>query len=333
MPLTMWLTAKMDFRCLKSCQDVGVACRSDLCNSLLFGTIYLAQQSSIQQMHEVIISCLDSFLSGNIHQESTQFTADLTVKADASSEQQLVPAAAATAGNDTASDDSSQASGTTANSDIIDEYLKPPSMHRHWQPLMVVVGVAALPKGALVEVQPEACTVEAMTHLGSSQGSSSDDDDDQEERGRNQAQHEQARRSDWAAQLVNQESSLHGVSSGCCSCLTSHNVYLCCQVVFDVESGNLENCLECVVDTLSDRLAEVGMTPQHVASCTVYSHISTCVSANKLLRCFQRHWLQKHACELLVLHVPVWLLMTGVGTKLEQLPEPYTCMKLTAHVL
>lgn len=308
-----------------------MACRSDLCNSLLSGTIYLAQQSSTQQMHGLIISCLDSFLSGNIHQASTQFTADLTVKADASSEQQLAPAAAAAAATagDTASDDSSQASGTTADTDIIDEYLKPPSMHRRWQPLMVVVGVAALPKGALVEVQPEACTVEAMTHLGSSHGSSDDDDD--EGRGRNQAQHEQARRSDWAAQLVNQECALQGVSSGCCSCLTSHEVYLCCQVVFDVETGNLADCLDCVVDTLSDRLAETGMTPQHVVSCTVYSHTSTYVSANKMLGCFQRHWLQKHACELLMLHVPVWLLMTGVGTKLEQLPESYTCMKLIAH--
>ena len=327
----MWLTGSMEFRCLKSCQDVGVACRSDLCNSLLSGTIYLAQQPATQQMHGLITSCWNSFLTGNIHQAFTEFTADVGVRGVSSCEQQLAlpaDAAAATAGDDTASDSSSQASEITADGDIIDDYLIPPSMHRDWQPLTLVLGVAALPKGALVEVQPDACTVEAMTHLGFSHGSSDDED---EEGAVNQAEHQQASRSDWASQLVNQTCVLQGASSGYCSCLTSHEVYLCCQVVFDVESGSLEESLECAVDTLSDRLAEAGMTAQHAVSCTVYSHTSAHAPADKMLSSLQRHWLQKHACELLFLHVPVWLLMTGVGTKLQQLPDSCTCMKLTAH--
>ena len=308
-----------------------MACSSNLCNSLLSCTIYLAQQPSTQQLHEVVTGCLGSFFSGVIHQAFTQLTVDLTVKEVAAAEQQLAPAAdaaAARAGDDTASESSSQTSGIIADSDMTDAYLKPPSMQRDWHPLMLLVGVAALPKGALVELQPQACTVEAMTHLGSLHGSSNDDN---EGGGMNQAKHDQASRSDWAAQMVNQEYALQGASSGCCSCLTSNEAYLCCQIMFDVESGTPENGSEYVVDTLSDRLAEAGMTAQHIVSCTVYSHTSAYASADKMLSCFRRHWLQKHAFELLVLHVPVWLLMTGEGAKIKQAPESCTCMKLTAH--
>ena len=322
----------MEFRCLKSCQDVGVACRSDLCNSLLSGTIYLAQQPATQQMHEVITSCLDSFLTGGVHQAFAQLTADPTVQEDVASEQQLAAAAeaaaAAMAGDDTASESSSQTSGMSADSKITDAYLTPPSMHRDWEPLMLVVGVAALPKGALVEVQPQACTLEAMTRVGSSYGSSNDND---EEERMHQAKHEQASRSDWAAQLVNQEYALQGARTGHCSCLTSSQAYLCCQIMLDAESRSSEDISDYVVDFLSERLAEAGMSAQHVVSCTVYSHTSAYAPAEEMLSCFQRHWLQKHLCELLVLHVPIWLLMTGVGAKIKQAPESYTCVKLTAH--
>lgn len=324
----------MDRRCLKSCQDVGVTCRSDLSNSLLSGTIYLSPQSATQQMPALITSCLNSFLTSNIHQMFTQLTANLTAREDAISGQQLTAAedtTTAAACEDAVSDSSSQASEITADGDIIDDYLKPPSMHRGWQPLMLVVGVASLPKGALVEVQPEACTVEVMTHMGSSHGSS--DDDDEEEGCMRQAQHEQLRRTDWASRLVNQEGALQGASSGYCSSLTSRNMYLCCQVVLqtDAASGSLDDNMECVVASLSDMLAEAGMTAQHVVSCTAYSHASAYASADKMLSCLRKQWVQRHGCVLLILHMPVWLLMTGIGTKLQSLPGSRTCMKLTAH--
>lgn len=325
----------MDRRCLKSCQDVGVACRSDLSNSLLSGTIYLSPQSVTQQTSELITSCLNSFLTGNIHQAFTEDSADLTMEEDVISGQQLMPAedtTTAAAGDDGAVGDRlSQASEITADGDIIDDYLKPPTMHRGWQPLMLVVGVAALPKGALVEVQPEACTVDVMTHMASSHGSS-DDENEGEEGCMRQAQHEQTRRTDWAARLVNQEGPSQGASSGYCSSLTSRNMYLCCQVVMqtDAGSGSLE-VMECLVASLSDMLAEAGMTAQHVVSCTAYSHASAYASAGKMLRCLQNQWLQTHDCALLILHLPVWLLMVGVGTEIQSLPESHTCMKLTAH--
>ena len=311
-----------------------MACRSDLSNSLLSGTIYLSPQSASQQMPDVITNCLNSFLTGNIHQAFTQFTEKLTVTEVAISGQQLAPVedtTTAAAGDDAISDSSSQASEITADGDIIDDYLKPPSMHRGWQSLMLVVGVAALPKGALVEVQPEACTVEVMTHIGSSHGSSDDNDD--EEGCMRQAQHEQTRRTDWAARLVNHEGALQGGdSSGYCSSLISRNMYLCCQVVIDAASGSLEDNMECVFASLSDILAwEAGMTAQHVVSCTVYSHASAYASADKMLSCLQEQWLQRHECALLILHLPVWLLMTGVGTKIQLLSESHICMKLTAH--
>lgn len=309
-----------------------MACRSDLCDSLLSGTIYLSPQSATQQMPDVITSCLNSFLKGNIHQAFTQFTANLTAREAAISGQQLPPAqdmTTATAGDDAVSGRASQVSQDTADGDIVDDYLKPPSMHRGWQPLMLVVGVAALPKGALVEVQPEACTVEVMTHMGSSHGSSDDEDD--EDGCMHQAQHEHARRTDWAAQLVNHKGALQGASIGYCSSLTSRNMYLCCQVVIDAASGGLEDNVDCMVASLSDALAGAGITPQHVVSCIAYSHASAYASADKMLSCLQKQWLQRHECVLLILHLPVWLLMIGVGTKSQSLSESHICMKLTAH--
>lgn len=314
---------------------MGIACRSDLCNSLLSGTIYLAQQqaTSTQQMQDLVSSCLDSFLTGDIHTAYAQSTAGLDMREGADLKLQPASAsvadagsAAVTAGDDTSSDSSSQASGITADGDVIDDYLRSPSMHRNWQPLTLVVGVAALPKGALVEVQPEACTVEAMTHLESSDGSSDD-----EEGGRSLAEHEQTSKSNWAGRLLNQEGTLQGANRGYYTSLASQRMYLCCQVVFNVEVGSVGHNMECIVGIFSDRLAEAGMTAQHVIQCTVYSHTSTYALADNLLSCFQEHWLQKHVSALPVLHVPAWLLITAVGAKMQLLPECFACMKLTAH--
>lgn len=323
--LCSWLTGKKHCRCLKSCQDVGVACRSDLCNGLLSGTIYLAQQPATQQVHDLISSCLDSFLAGDIDGAYAEFSAEDDIEKHIH-ELQLATAAtaaetsaAADMACDDTSDSSSQTSGLTADADIIDDYLKPPSMHRLWHPLTLVVGVPALPKGALVEVQPEACTVEAMTDLEPSHGSSEDEDG-----GTSQG------RSNWAARLVNQEATPHGASTVRCSSLTSHEAYLCCQIVFDSQIGSVVDSVECLVDSLSATLTEAGMTTQHVASCTVYSHTSRYAHVNDVLLSFQKQWLQKHAFEVLVLHVPVWLLMTGMGAKLQVLPESFICVRLTA---
>ena len=323
--LNSWLTSRLHCRCLKSCQDVGVACRSDLSNGLLSGTVYLAQQPASQQLHDVVSSCLDSFLTGDIHGAYFRF--------DAESEDirenihNGVPAAAADtaseadmAGDDITSDSSSQASGFTTDADIIDDYLKAPSMRRQWHPLTLVVGVPALPKGALVEVQPEACTVEAMTHQEPAHGSSDEEEGDTSQE-----------RSCWGARLINQEGPMQGASTAHCSSLTSHEVYLCCQVVFDSQPGSVVETVECLVDSLSNRLKEAGMTTQHIVSCTAYSHTSSYASVKSALTCFQKLWLQKHESEVLVLHVPVWMLMTGVGAKFQAIPEAFTCLKLTAH--
>ena len=264
---------------------------------------------------------MDSFLTGDIHGAYSRFDAESEdIKENIHNG---IPAAAAadTASEaDMASDSSSQASGFTTDADIIDDYLKAPSMRRQWHPLTLVVGVPALPKGALVEVQPEACTVEAMTHQEPSHGSS-----DEEEGNTSQE------RSCWGARLVNQEGPVQGASTVHCSSLTSHEVYLCCQVVFNSQPGSVAEIVECVVDSLSNRLKEAGMTTRHVVSCTAYSHTSSYASVNSALNCFQKVWLQKHESQVLVLHVPVWLLMTGVGAKLQANPESFTCLKLTAH--
>lgn len=276
-------------------------------------------------MHDLVSSCLDSFLTGHIHEAHAQLSAEGNIKENIYNETAAAAAAETTsaadmAGDDTTSDSSSQASGFTADADIIDDYLKPPSMHCNWHPLTVVVGVPALPKGALVEVQPEACTVEAMTHREPSHGSG-----DEEEGGT------RPERSCWASRLVNRESALQGASTVHCSSLTSHEMYLCCQVVFDSQIGSVVDSMECVVEGLSNRLTEDGMPAQHVISCTVYSHTSIHASVNNVLSCFRKKWLQRHASEVPMVHVPVWLLMTGVGANLQVLPESVACIKLTAY--
>ncbi|KAL0024275.1 hypothetical protein WJX79_002109 [Trebouxia sp. C0005] len=166
-------------RCLKSCQDVAVACQSDLSNGMLACTIYLAQQPT-----------------------------------------------------------------------------------GHWQPLVLAVGVPALPKGALVEVQPMACTVDALTAQQAADTSSDEEVDSQQ--GGNHL-------SSWASRLVNRVGSIEGDSAGRWSSLTSQGVYCCCQVELVVCKDSLDTVMGHVVHMLSSLLAGASLTAQNVVSLTAYA--------------------------------------------------------------
>ena len=304
-----------------------MACRSDLSNSLLSATVYLAHQPVTTDMHSLLSSCLSSFLTGAIHDSYAQLSAATgnacsgyarDVKEQLASEAE----AAAAAGVESGSDYSSAATEMTADADIIDDYLKAPSMHCHWRPLTLVVGMPALPKGALVEVQPEACTVEAMTHQQSSHGSS-----DSEEEGADP----QAGSSHWAARLVKLEGTLQSPSKGYWSSLVSYKAYLCCQLTFDTQCDNLDGCVGCIVDNLTDRLADAGLIPsQHLMSLTMYGN-ALASSAAEFCSCFGACWMQKHGFTAPMLCVPVWLMMTGLGAEIQATPQSYAFIKLTAH--
>ena len=277
-------------------------------------------------MHSLLSSCLRSFLAGDIHDSYAQITAATETASnggagDVAMQPALVTADAA-AGDESGSDNSSAASGITADADIIDDYLKAPSMSCHWQPLSLVVGMPALPKGALVEVQPEACTLEGMTHQKSSQDSSDDEEEGADS---------QAGSGNWAARLVNQEGTLQSPSKGYWSSLVSHKAYLCCQLTFDTQVDDLDGCAGRIVGNLTDRLADAALIPlQHLLSLTLYGNASASSLAH-FCSSFHACWMQQHGFIAPMLYMPVWLMMTGLGAKLQELPRSYVCIKLTAH--
>lgn len=323
-------------RCLKSCQDVAVACQSDLSNGMLACTIYLAQQPKSSETGQLISSCLSTFLSGAIDDEFAHMSpqSEAAANADCATQSQNDSndsAAAATAATDESdSVDHSEASDMTADADIVDDYLKPPVMHRHWQPLVLAVRVPALPKGALVEVQPVACTVDALTAQQAADTSSDEEGDSQ--LGGN---HLNTKPSNWASQLVNRVGSIEGVSAGRWSSLTSQGVYCCCQVEFDVCRDSLDTVMGHVVHRLSSVLAGACLIAQNVVSLTAYAQESLAIPSGQLRSSFHAVWKAQHAHELPFIVVPVWsvVAVTGTGADLQKHADSKThiCFRLVAH--
>ena len=316
-------------RSLKSCQDVAVACRSDLSNSLLSGTVYFAKQPFTAETQSLVSSCLSSFLTGNIQNLFEQLTlgSPIATKGHAGTTNKLPAAGATVTIHDAAeSDASSEASQSTADADVVDDYLKAPSMHRQWQPLTLVVGVPALPKGALVEVQPEACTLEAMTPQPSSHGSSDDEEECMSERHQSRAQS-----NSWPARLTNQEGTLsHG--RGHWSALVSLGAYFSCQVVFDLGAGDRINQVQCVVDTVTEQLLAAGLTAsKDLMHLTLYANNAMEAVATGVCKSFHACWLEKHKRQARMCCLPVCLLMTGLGAELQVLQETCMCIKLVAY--
>lgn len=323
-------------RCLKSCQDVAVACQSDLSNGMLACTIYLAHQPTGLETGQLISSCMSTFLSGGIDEEFANMNppAEAAANADCAAQSQddsdHSASAATEAIDESDSVDQSKDSNMPADADIVDDYLKPPVMHRHWQPLVLAVGVPALPKGALVEVQPVACTVDALTAQQAADTSSDEEVDSQQ--GGN---HLNAERSNWASRLMNRVGSIEGDSAGRWSSLTSHGVYCCCQVELDVCKDSLDTVMGHVVHMLSNLLAGACLTAQNVVSLTAYAQESLALPSGQVQSSFHAVWKAQHAHELPLMVVPVWSVVpvSGTGADLQTHADSKThiCFRLVAH--
>ncbi|DBA87744.1 TPA: hypothetical protein ACH3X1_004745 [Trebouxia sp. C0004] len=339
-PATMHLLStglrRQLIRCLKSCQDVAVACQSDLSNGMLACTIYLAHQPTGSETGQLISSCMSTFLSGGIDNEFANMISPAEAAANAdcaaqSQDESNHSAAAATAATDEShSVDHSEDSDMTADADILDDYLKPPVMHRHWQPLVLAVGVPALPKGALVEVQPVACTVDALTAQQAADTSSDEEVDIQQ--GGNHLNTEQ---SNWASRLVNRVGSIDGDGAGRWSSLTSQGVYCCCQVEFDACKDSLDIVMRQVVHMLSNLLAGACLRAQNVVSLTAYAQESLALPSGHIRSSFHAVWKAHHAHELLLMVVPVCSVVpvTGTAAGLQKHADSKThiCFRMSAH--
>ncbi len=313
-----------------------MACQSDLSNGMLACTIYLAQQPTGSETGQLISSCLSTCLSGGIDEEFAKMglQSEAAANADCASRSQddsnHTVAAATAATDESDSVDHSEASDMTADADIVDDYLKPPVMHRHWQPLVLAVRVPALPRGALVEVQPVACTVDALTAQQAAYTSSDEEGDSQQ--GGN---HLNTGQSNRASRLMNRVGSIEGDSAGRWSSLTSQGVYCCCQVELDVSEESLDKVMGHVVRMLSNLLAGANLTSQNVVSLTAYAQESLAIPSGQVQSSFHAVWKAQHAHELPLMVVPVWSVVpvTGTGADLQKHAESKThiCFRLVAH--
>lgn len=368
-------------RSLKSCKDVGVACRTDLPNSLLLCTIFTTPDQD-NLCH--VGPCLDTFLSGSIEAAFCH----LELQPEPSPSQQNMPAATAVRPEQAADLDRNgygqdAASGietTTrpeqgANSDrngygkraasdneqghersedeesvdaeVVDDYLKPPVMHRHWQPLVITVGVPALPKGALVEVQPEAFTVDAVTQ---SVSFSSDDEEEAEAEDVNRGGHDEGagltghaqnhrqkqlvRMPGWPGQLVHEHGSSQGPDVVQWLSLAAVGSYCCCLISFRHSDDLLvlRDSIVAAQHATGDCLSKAGLSEQHIWQATVYTQWLGGIGREQFCNMLDEVWQVQCSCKLAAICVPVSHVCVGSGPNLRQIHEHHV-LQLTAHAL
>ena len=291
---------------------------------------------------------LDSYLNGDIdaafqalnldtHDEQCRKTDVMTV---ASSAHQLSSSQAATDGASSDDNETSDADDMSNDADAIDDYLKPPVMHRHWQPLVTVVEVPALPKGALVEVQPEAFTVHATAASASSSSSSDEDDDDSRlavavgmQPGRH-AQTDSSRMQSWPGQLQNHQHAGGGHQEVQWHSLISLQTFCSCQVGFQVSSDTLgagRDVVAAAIGVITEQLKCAGLTAQHVMHAFLYVHQMSQLCQEQLRSVFDEVWQSHHGSRLEVLPVQVSSISSGVGSQLVQLQQMGVHLQLTAN--
>ena len=240
---------------------------------------------------------------------------------------QAAPAAA-----DESEDDSQcAASEATADADVIDDYLQPPIMQCHWQPLVLVVGVPALPKDALVEVQPEACNLEAFAESQSSDSNSSSDDDQTRQLSPGSGPFMAKRRANWGRYLVSDGDSSPGNDSMSWSSLTSVGAYCCCQAVLCVHAEHVGSSMQDAVRILGNALTAAKLTAQDVTSMTMFTHEGRGHLQHEVRKAFQVCWTLQHHQEMPLLCVLVKSLASGVGVHVTGHPESAVLFRLIAH--
>lgn len=119
---------------------MAVAVRTDLPQSLLWCTVYCSDAAGAEGRQRATAH-LTAFLQGQL---DTSLLEQQQGAAGSSAEQQ--------AGGSTASAEQDEEGAGSEEEDEgeeleLDEYLQPPAMHRHWQPLLTFVTVPELPRG------------------------------------------------------------------------------------------------------------------------------------------------------------------------------------------
>lgn len=107
---------------------MAVAVRTDLPQSLLWCTVYCSEAAGAQGRQRAAAH-LAAFLQGQL---------------DTSALQQPQQDREAEAGASEIEDGEEEEEGEEEH---LDDYLRPPAMHRHWQPLLTFVTVPELPRG------------------------------------------------------------------------------------------------------------------------------------------------------------------------------------------
>lgn len=291
---------------------------------------------------------LDSYLNGKIdtafqalsletHDEQCRSSDVMTV---ASSVHQFSSSQVATDGASSDDNETSHADDISNDADAIDDYLKPPVMHRHWQPLVTVVEVTALPKGALVEVQPEAFTVHAINQTASSSSCSDEGDDDNHlgvaggmQPGRH-AQTDSSRMQSWPGRLQNHQQTGSGQHQVQWQSLISLQTFCSCRVGFQVSSDTLgagRDVVAAAVGVITEQLKCAGLTAQHVMHACLYVHQMSPLRQQQLRIVFDEVWQSHHGNRLQVLFIQVSSISFGVGSQLVQLPQTGVYLQLTAN--
>lgn len=334
-------------RCLKSCQDVATPSRTDLCNSLLSCTVYTSADVPANAILREVTSCLKAFLKGCIDEEFQRSNLS-TGSQQAQQSCRMLQEAEVTRDNANGVDcpnDSAEASGSDSGGDVstdadaIDDYLKPPVMHRHWQPLVTIVGVPALPKGALVEVQPEAFTVDAVAEAASSSSSSDDDNgsDHSSIAGLRQshapAQTDNNRMQGWPGQLQHEQSIANAPSGVCWSSLIAGGTYCCCQISFEVceDASGLHESACMAMRAAGDRLQAAGLAAKHIMQACMHVQQLSQDKQQKVKKLFQDVWHAQHGVRVPLLLLPVSHIFSGSGSELQQVTASQASLHLTAH--
>lgn len=145
-PATSWAAAQLACclpACLLpgliccSCQRVAVAQRTDLPQSLLWCTVYCSDAAGLEGRQRAAAH-LAAFLQGELATSALE------------QQQQLRGGPGQQPGS--CDDDGASSGGASEEAeeeedDQLDDYLQPPAMRRHWQPLITFVSVPELPRG------------------------------------------------------------------------------------------------------------------------------------------------------------------------------------------
>lgn len=150
--------ARQAARCLASCQAVAVAARCNLPAGLLGCTVYAAGSGGASGE----AAC--EARGGQQHAAEGGYSTEHAALAQAAELLDGMLAEGSAVQQEASASEGACPDVESEDDDVfMDDYLRPPAMaERHWAPLLTYVIVPGLPKGAVVEVQPVACSAAGL---------------------------------------------------------------------------------------------------------------------------------------------------------------------------